>query len=222
MKSRILHINLSLIGALFWFSACALADQKIEVQATAQTYPNELVVNDSFKIVRGGWFNIASFESQMAEKKETLRGMNAPNDVLAQFDAMLPTTRPLEIKMGQEIKKQNFAFYTLGFYINDGTDIMVSQKAFHFRFLAPDSSIVEADDLGCLFVYYNGNTTKAYDSARGNVVFNKHFDNKPDYKKRPNVVYARLPNKYSKCQLIGLDIDMSKIRVAGSLVAKTP
>ncbi|MBU1203077.1 hypothetical protein KKH39_03515 [Patescibacteria group bacterium] len=217
---RLLHIIL--LASVFLVSACAVTNQQIQTQATTKSHHNELVSTSSFKIVKGGWFNIAKFESQMADKKETLRGMNAPSDVLAQFDATLPRTRPLEIMMGREIRKQNFAFYVLGFFIKDGVDINISQKAFHFRFLTPDSSIVETDDLGCLAVYYEGNVGKPYDSRQSTIVFNRQFNNKPDYNKRPNAVYVRLPKKYSQYQLIGLDIDPTRIGIVGTLAAKTP
>jgi hypothetical protein len=113
---------------------------------------------------------------------------------------------------GTDDKKS--AFLELGFWINPKVEIHFQRSGgLTLSLTSSDGRTAEVKDLGCLFVYKDGTKVTFYDSARGSVTFNRDYNNRPDYRKRPNVVYVRLDPQYYQWKVTGLALDNNKIFV---------
>lgn len=184
-----------------------------------QTKHPEIFATSDFKIHRGKWFHTKDFEQAVAKQKASL---NAPAHVMELFDSMLPKTKPMEMQMKSESMRHQSAFISLGFYVNKGTDIIFQAGGLLITLKGPNGQIVETRDKGCLFARTADMRVIGYDSARGTVIFNRDFNNKPDYKIKPNIVWVRLEPQYLDWELLTLTIDDRKIHTQSPAAVMAP
>lgn len=202
-------VLLMVIGSVLWLGGCATVAQN--------THP-EIMTTPAFTIKRGSWFNSKAFDMAMEQQKAKL---NAPGHVLELFDSTLPNTKPMEIQMKGEIKRGQGAFISLGFYIkNPNTNISFHAGGLIMTLRGPQGT-VEVRDRGCLFVYYKGVKGTCYDSSKGEVNFNRDFNNRPDYKVKPNVIWVRVDPQYSNWELVSLTIDPQKIFIKSPVATRS-
>jgi hypothetical protein len=173
-----------------------------------QTVRLELLATPDFTVKRGEWFDSNSFDKAIKKKKANL---NAPDQVLERFDIMLPRIKPMEFKMKYEIKRSQNAFISLGFYIKDSSTIISFQAGGLILTLKGPQGTIEVRDKGCLFVHFEDMKGTCHDSALGVVNFSRNFNDKPDYKVSPNVIWVRLDSQYNNWELIALTLDPQRI-----------
>jgi len=190
-------VLLMVIGSVLWLGGCATVAQN--------THP-EILTTPAFTIKRGSWFSDKAFDMAMEQQK-----VNLPDHMHEFFDSQLPKNRPMEIKMKSETKRGQSAFISLGFYIqNPNTNISFHAGGLIMTMRGPQGT-VEVRDRGCLFVYYRGMQVTCYDSSQEEVNFNRDFNNRPDYKVKPNIIWVRLDPQYSNWELVSLTVDPQKI-----------
>lgn len=213
-----MRTQITLLTVIFclWFNGCA-STAPLNHNNGNNTHP-ELFATDGFKINLGKWFHVKEFDQAMAKQKASL---NAPDHVMQLFDSMLPKTRPMEMQMRSESNKHQSAFLSLVFYVEPNVDINFQTGGILLTLKGPNGAIIEARDRGCLFVYQKDREITAYDSARGQVIFNRDFNNKPDYKVKPNIVWVRLEPKYLDWEVLSLKIDKNKVFAQFPAVSRT-
>ena len=218
MKKPIQLIILFLVVVLI--SECTVPGNYPTVQLDSRllpsqrNYPNEVLATTNFKVTRGPWFDNQKFLKDMEEKRQALRNMNAPSHVMALFDSELPKNRPMEVKMASEAADGKSVFCALGFWLNPEVMINFRTGSLVLTLEGPQGKVAQVNDQGCLFLAQdNKGSPVCYDSAQQQVSFNRNFNNRPDYKKTPNVVFVRLDSSYYGWKITALALDNDKVAV---------
>ncbi|PLX25360.1 hypothetical protein C0580_02660 [Candidatus Parcubacteria bacterium] len=178
-----------------------------------RNYPNEVLATENFKVSRGPWFNLVAFEKGIEEDKSSLTAANAPQSMLELYDAELPKNKPMEFQMATETREGGSVFCALGFWLNPRTKIQFQSSGLKLTLEGPQGQKVETTDQGCLFLATHRGRPVCYDSSEQMVTFDRNFNNKPDYRKMPNIVYLRLDPQYYNWKITGLALDSDKVVV---------
>lgn len=181
--------------------------RKRSVLPSERSYPNEVFAAPRFKISRGPWFDLEMAKKDYETDKAAYQ--SAPASIRSAFENNEPSQMVKTMT-----KYEGFAFIKMGFWLNPETHIIFkSAGGLIFSLQGPNGQTVQLADNGCIFFYRNNTKVRVYDSYEEAVNFDRNFNNKPDYRKMPNIVYARIDEKYYGWKVVGLELDYDKIVV---------
>lgn len=181
--------------------------RKNSIPPSQRSYPNEIFAAPNFKISKGPWFDLEAARKDYETDKAAYQ--DAPASIRNAFENNEPSQMVKAMT-----QYEGFAFVKLGFWLNPDTHILFrSAGGLILDLQGPNGQTVQLADQGCIFFYRDGTKVRVYDSYEEAVNFDRTFNNKPDYRKMPNIVYARIDEKYYGWKVVGLKLDYDKLVV---------